>query len=85
MRSELLAAEEKATALEAQQAKSVDELEQQFRQEVETLQEYLKSQEKEYIAEIERTRVGDLLRISQLNYVYATCQNKFRLKFFNLS
>ena len=66
MRAELLAAEEKATALEAQQAKSVDELEQQFRQEVETLQEYLKSQEKEYIAEIERTRVGDLLRISQL-------------------
>ena len=66
MRSELLAAEEKATALEAQQAKSVDELEQQFRQEMETLQEYLKSQEKEYIAEIERTRVGDLLRISQL-------------------
>ena len=66
MRSELLAAEEKATALETQQAKSVDELEQQFRQEVETLQEYLKSQEKEYIAEIERTRVGDLLRISQL-------------------
>ena len=66
MRAELLAAEEKATALEAQQAKSVDELEQLFRQEVETLQEYLKSQEKEYIAEIERTRVGDLLRISQL-------------------
>ena len=66
MRSELLAAEEKATALEAQQTKSVDELEQQFRQEIETLQEYLKSQEKEYIAEIERTRVGDFLRISQL-------------------
>ena len=66
MRSELLAAEEKATALEAHQAKSVDELEQQFRQEVETLQEYLKSQEKEYIAEIERTRVGDLLRIKSM-------------------
>ena len=66
MRSELLAAEEKATALEAHQAKSVDELEQQFRQEVETLQEFLKSQEKEYIAEIERTRVGDLLRIKSM-------------------
>ena len=66
MRSELLAAEEKATALEAQQAKSVDELAQRFRQEMETLQEFLKSQEKEYIAEIERTRVGDLLRIGHL-------------------
>ena len=83
MRSELLAAEEKATALEAQQAKSVDELEQQFRQEMETLQEFLKSQEKEYIAEIERTRVGDLLRISQLKACKG--QNKFRLKFFNLT
>ena len=81
MRSELLAAEEKAAALEAQQAKGVDELEQQFRQEMEMLQEYLKSQEKEYIAEIERTRVGDLLRISQLKLVYVTCQNEFRLKF----
>ena len=44
--------------IEAQQAKSLEELENQFRQEMETLQEFVKSQEKEFVAEIESTKVG---------------------------
>ena len=58
VKSDLAAAEEKAAAIEAQQAKSLEELENQFRQEMETLQDYLKTQEKEFVAEIERTKVG---------------------------
>ena len=57
VKSELFSAEEKIAELESQQAKAVDKLEQQFRQEMETLQEYLKSQEKEYMSEIERAKV----------------------------
>lgn len=58
VKSDVAAAEEKAAAIEAQQTKGLEELENQFRQEVETLQEYIKSQEKEFVAEIERTKVG---------------------------
>lgn len=58
VKSDLAAAEEKAAAIEAQQSKSLEELESQFRQEMETLQEYLKTQEKEFVAEIERTKVA---------------------------
>ena len=57
VKSELLSSEEKIAELESQQAKAFDELEQRFRQEMETLQEYLKSQEKEYVSEIERAKV----------------------------
>lgn len=58
VKSDLAAAEEKAAAIEAQQAKSLEELESQFRREMETLQEYLKTQEKEFLAEIESTKVA---------------------------
>ena len=57
VKSDLAAAEEKAAMIEAQQAKSLEELESQFRQEMEKLQEFVKSQEKEFVAEIERTKV----------------------------
>jgi len=58
VKSDLAAAEEKAAMIEAQQAKSLEELESQFRQEMEKLQEFVKSQEKEFVAEIERTKVS---------------------------
>lgn len=58
VKSDLAAAEEKAAMIEAQQAKSLEELENQFRQEMEKLQEFVKTQEKEFVAEIERTKVG---------------------------
>ena len=57
VKSDLAAAEEKAAMIEAQQAKSLEELENQFRQEMETLQEFVKSQEKEFVAEMERAKV----------------------------
>lgn len=57
VKSDLAAAEEKAAMIEAQQAKSLEELESQFQQEIEKLQEFVKSQEKEFVAEIERTKV----------------------------
>lgn len=61
VKSDLASAEEKAAMIEAQQAKSLEELENQFRQEMETLQEFVKSQEKEFVAEIESTKVGFLV------------------------
>ena len=79
VKSELLVTEEKAAVLEAQQAKSVEELEQQFRKEMETLQEYLKSQEKEYIAEIEKTRVGFLNSLFLLRAVAYSRQVGFEV------
>jgi len=59
VKSDLAASEEKAAMIEAQQAKSLEELESQFRQEMEKLQEFVKSQEKEFVVEIERTKVSN--------------------------
>ena len=58
VKSDLAAAEGRAAAIEAEQAKGLEEVEEQFRKEVEVLQDYLNSQEKEFIAEIDRTKVG---------------------------
>jgi len=68
VKSDLAAAEEKAAMIETQQAKSLEELENQFRQEMETLQEFVKSQEKEFVAEIESTKVGFCI-----SRFFATC------------
>ena len=58
VKSDLAAAEGRAAVIEAEQAKGLEEVEEQFRKEVEVLQEYLNSQEKEFLAEIDRTKVG---------------------------
>ena len=75
VKSDLASAEEKATMIEAQQAKSLEELESQFRQEMEKLQEFVKTQEKEFVAEIERTKVW--FCVSRFYFTPPTGRNVF--------